>query len=131
MTFDGDNLWISDFAEKTIYSLDPDNGEMVHSFMGPDLVGGTKGLAWDGQYLYAMGWTSPTLYKLNRQGNVLGHVDLIGFWAGGGLAYDGINFWAPCDRGICQFDRSGRLLGSIHAASDGTFVACPRSLVQS
>ena len=119
MTFDGDNLWISDFAEKTIYSLDPGTGGVVDSFPAPDVVGGAKGLAWDGQYLYAMGWTSPILYRLDRQGNVLGQVELEG-GAGGGLTYDGANFWAPCG-GICQFDRTGRLLGWIHAASDGTW----------
>lgn len=120
MAHDGQNLWITDFAEKRTYALDPATGKEVSSFPNPDQERGAKGLAWDGQFLYVMGWTTNTIYKLDRQGHLLGTVELEG-GAGGGLTWDGARFWAPCATNICAFTPAGKRVGEIYPASEGTW----------
>ncbi len=119
MAWDGEQLWITDFAEKRTYSLDPETGEETFSFNNPDQLRGAKGLTWDGQYLYIMGWTTNLVYKVDRSGTVISTFELVP-GAGGGLAWDGQNFWAPCN-GICKYSAKGKLLGKIYEASEGTW----------
>ncbi len=119
MAWDGQQLWITDFAEKRTYSLDPDTGEETFSFNNPDQVAGAKGLTWDGAYLYIMGWTTNTICKVDRTGAVISTIKL-NAGGGGGLTWDGHNFWAPCD-GICKYSPTGKLLGKIYPASEGTW----------
>lgn len=119
MAFDGEQLWITDFAEKRTYSLDPETGEETFSFDNPDRVRGAKGLAWDGEYLYIMGWTTNIIYKVDRNGTFVSSVTL-NPGGGGGLTWDGRNFWAPCS-GICKYSPTGALLGKIYPASEGTW----------
>lgn len=117
--WDGQQLWITDFAEKRTYSLDPDTGEETFSFNNPDQVRGAKGLAWDGTYLYIMGWTTSLIYKMDRSGNLISTTKL-NSGGGGGLTWDGKYFWVPCD-GICKYSPAGKLLGKIYPASEGTW----------
>ncbi len=119
MAFDGKNLWITDFAEKRTYSLDPETGKELFSFNNPDQERGAKGLAWDGEYLYIMGWTTNLVYKTDRMGNLKGTIELEG-GGGGGLTFDGKYFWAPCSQ-ICKYDKNGKLMGRIYVASEGTW----------
>jgi hypothetical protein len=120
MTYDGKHLWINDFAEKRVYEMDI-SGNVISSFMTPDQAGGAKGVAWDGEYLYLMGWTSPTIYKVDKTGNLLNKIQVTGGDAGGGLTWDGRYFWAPGGKGICKIDPSGKIVGGIYAASEGTW----------
>jgi len=118
MTYDGENLWINDFAEKKVYEMTT-SGNVLSSFESPDPEGGAKGITWDGEYLYLMGWTSPTIYKLDKSGNL---IDMIEIEEGrGGLTWDGNYFWAPGGRGICKINTDGRIVGGIYAASEGTW----------
>ncbi len=119
MAFDGKNLWITDFAEKRTYSLDPNTGKEVYSFNNPDQERGAKGLSWDGEFLYIMGWTTNIIYKMDRQGKLMSTFELENS-AGGGLTFDGKYFWAPCQQ-ICKYDKNGKLLGMINVASEGTW----------
>ncbi|MFX0093657.1 MAG: right-handed parallel beta-helix repeat-containing protein [Candidatus Hodarchaeota archaeon] len=120
MTYDGENLWINDFAEKKIYEMDK-NGTVLSSFASPDTEGGAKGITWDGECLYLMGWTTPTIYKLNKSGSLIDKIEIKDGWVGGGLTWDGNYFWAPGGKGICKIDKDGRIVGGIYAASEGTF----------
>ena len=121
MTFDGQNLWITDFAEKRTYSVDPETGKELFSFKNPDQEHGAKGLAWAGQDLYLMGWTTSIIYKVDRQGKLIDQIKMKDIDGGGGLTYDGWYFWIPIGNRIGKFDRSGKLVGSIYEASEGTW----------
>jgi len=119
MTWDGTNLWVVDFAEKRISKVDVRTGQELASFPTPDPQSGCKGVTWDGTYLNVMGWATPTIYRMDRAGNLKGKIEL-DRWAGGGIAWDGHNFWVPGGR-ICRFDTSGRMTGWIYPASEGTW----------
>ncbi len=119
MAFDGTTIWITDFAEKRTYSLDPQTGKELFSFQNPDQEHGAKGLEWDGTHLNVMGWTTNTVYQVDRTGKLVKEIPL-DYGAGGGLTWDGQHFWAPCD-GICKFSKEGKLTGKIYPASEGTW----------
>lgn len=119
MTFDGTYLWVVDFAERRISKLDPSTGAELATYPTPDPVGGAKGVTWDGTYLYVMGWTSPTIYRMTTEGEL---VDTIAIpEGGGGIAWDGTHFWVPGGPGILRYDATGALAGWIYAASEGTW----------
>jgi hypothetical protein len=121
MTFDDEGfMWIVDFAERKLFKVDVFTHMVVYSCDTPSPEqGGCKGLAWDGDYLCVMGWTSPTLYQMTKTGNVVNTIQLKG--GGGGLAWDGEHFWVPGGGGILKYDGDGNLLGWIYAASEGTW----------
>jgi len=119
MTFDGTNLWVVDFAEKRISKVDPTTGAELASFPTPDPVGGAKGVAWDGTHLNVMGWTSPTVYRMTTDGELVSTIELPE--GGGGIAWDGTHFWVPGGPGILRYDTSGTPVGWIYAASEGTW----------
>lgn len=119
MTYDGEHLWINDFAEKKVYEMDI-NGNVLSSFYIPDQTGGAKGIAWDGQCLNIMGWTSSVIYQVDKSGTLLGTIQIQGN-AGGGLTWDGSYFWAPGGNGIVKIDTQGNIVGNIYAASEGTW----------
>ncbi len=121
MTHDGENLWMVDFAEKRIYKLDPDTCEELASYPTPDPVGGCKGVVWDGTFLNVMGWTSPVIYRMDRQG-VLVDTVILKQGGGGGIAWDGSYFWVPEGAGrILKYDSGGDCAGWIYSASEGTW----------
>ena len=118
MTYDGEHLWINDFAEKRVYQMTTD-GQVVSSFLIPDTTGGAKGITWDGQALCIMGWTSPTIYRVSQRGIEINRIQLQG--GGGGIAWDGSAFWIPGGKGIQRVSAVGEPLGYIHACSEGTW----------
>jgi glutamine cyclotransferase len=118
MTYDGENLWVNDFAERKVYEVDID-GNVLSSFQIPDETGGAKGITWDGENLYIMGWANPVIYKVNKQGEHLDTINASEF--GGGLTWDGEYFWAPGGKGIAKINKDGQMIGSIYAASEGTW----------
>ncbi len=119
MAFDGEKIWITDFAEKRTYALNPQTGQETFSFPNPDQEHGAKGLEWNNGHLYIMGWTTNKIYQMDMQGKLVKEIDL-DYGAGGGLAFDGQHFWVPCD-GICEFSEEGKLIGKIYPASEGTW----------
>jgi hypothetical protein len=119
MTFDGEHLWVVDFAERRISKLDPTTGTELATYPTPDPVGGCKGVTWDGSYLYVMGWTSPVIYKMDRQGQLIDTIPLGS--GGGGIAWDGQHFWVPGGGKILKYDKQGHNVGWIYAASEGTW----------
>ena len=125
LAHDGKLLWVVDFAREMIHGLDPKTGLVKRKFPSPDPAGGCKGLTYDGEHLYALGWATHKLYKLGPTGEVLGSVPApwrevgggVRIYAAGGLAWDGEAFWAPADQ-LLRFDRQGKLLGYVHATSE-------------
>ncbi len=120
LTFDGEHLWALDFAERMIYEIDPDSGNMLSCFPSPDPNNGCKGMTWDGEYLYVAGWASDFVYIMDRAGNLVGTIAKNG-WGEGGLAWDGEYFWSPGGLGITKTTKDGKIIGSIYAASEGTW----------
>ncbi len=118
MTYDGEHLWINDFADKRVYEMTT-GGAVVSSFAIPDPTGGAKGITWDGEALCIMGWTSPTIYRVDRRGTLLNTIPLQG--GGGGIAWDGEAFWVPGGHGIQRVSAVGEPLGSIYPCSEGTW----------
>ena len=125
MAFGEDLLWISDFVERQIYAVEPADGKVMRKFRCPDPQSGCRGLAHDGEHLWALGWATPSLYKLSSKGEVLASVPApfipmgdsgIRAYAAGGLTWDGEAFWAPGDR-LLRFDKQGKLLGWIRGTS--------------
>lgn len=120
MTFDGQNLWIVDFAEKRISQVDPSTGKELTTYPTPDPVGGCKGITWDGTYLDVMGWTSSTIYRMDREGHLIQTIELKS-GGRGGIAWDGSHFWVPAGGKILKYDIQGNVIGWIYAASEGTW----------
>jgi hypothetical protein len=118
MTYDGNHLWINDFAEKRVYEMTT-TGEVVSSFSIPDSTGGAKGIAWDGEALCIMGWTSSSIYRVTRQGMLVNTIPLP--FGGGGITWDGEAFWVPAGNRIARVSPSGNPIGSIYACSEGTW----------
>ena len=125
LAHDGKLLWVVDFARKMIHGLDPRTGAVRRKFPSPDPAGGCKGLAHDGEHLYALGWATHKLYRLGINGEVLASAPApwrevgggVRIYAAGGLTWDGEAFWAPADK-LLRFDGQGKLLGWIHATSE-------------
>jgi DNA-binding beta-propeller fold protein YncE len=120
MTFDGENLWIVDFAQKKLFKFDINTGQILSSFPTPDPNGGCKGITWDGNYLYVLGWTSSVIYKIDRDGNLIDTV-ILERGGGGGITWDGKSFWVSDQTKILKYDKSGKLVGWIYSASEGTW----------
>ena len=119
MTFDGEDLWINDFAEKRVYQMST-SGRVLSSFPIPDQTGGAKGITWNGTHLCLMGWTSPTVYVLDRSGAEVERFTL-NRDAGGGIAWDGQSFWIPAGGRINSYSATGQYQGHIYACSEGTW----------
>ena len=94
-------------------------GKVISSFLIPDVTGGAKGITWNGEYLCIMGWASPFIYIVDQNGTLVESISVGG--VGGGITWDGEYFWAPGGRGIAKISREGQIIGSIYAASEGTW----------
>lgn len=94
LAFDGltNSLWLSDSYSRYIYQLDPLDGNVLSSFLFPGEA--PHGLAWDGQYLWAIDNPNAMLYQLDTGGNVIDSGSIL--YLGNdpeGLAWDGQYFW--------------------------------------
>jgi hypothetical protein len=124
IAFDGKSLWVNDFSALKVFEIDPQTGKILSSFKIPEMGSGASGIAWDGEYLYLVNWLKrdqpgAPLYKLDRQGNLIGIVELE---KGGGasITFDGQYFWvSPSGKGIRKYDKQGNLVGEIYAAAFG------------
>jgi hypothetical protein len=122
MAFDDEGfMWIVDFAERKLFKIDLSSQQIVFSVDTPNASeGGCKGLAWDGQYLNVMGWITPTIYKITKQGMLVDSIQL-NKGGSGGLAWDGLFYWVPTKGRILKYDANGIQVGWIYAASEGTW----------
>jgi len=124
MTFDGKSLWINDFTQKRVFEIEPKTGNLISSFKIPEMGSGSSGIAWDGEFLYLIDWlkrdqVGALLYKVDRQGNLIGTVQLEKE-GGATITFDGQYFWmSPCRSGICKYNKQGKLVGEVYAAAFG------------
>ena len=116
MTYDGEYLWVVDFALQTISKVSPDTGEALETYSTPSAC---KGVTWDGINLNLMGWSSSKIYRIDRKGQQIETINLP--LGGGGIAWDGSSFWVPGGGRILKYSPEGTLEGWIYAASDGTW----------
>jgi len=63
ITYDGQYLWMVDFAENLIYKVNPATGDVVHSINTPGI--GSIGLTWDGVHLWTDDIEEEKLYCLD------------------------------------------------------------------
>lgn len=122
MAFDDEGfMWIVDFAERKLFKINISTQQIVFSVDTPNATaGGCKGLAWDGEYLNVLGWVTPTIYKVTKQGVLVESIPL-DHGGTGGLAWDGQFYWVPTKGRILKYDSSGKQVGWIYAASEGTW----------
>lgn len=122
MAFDDQGkMWMVDFAERKVFKIDTNTRTIEFSFATPNASsGGCKGLAWDGTHLNVMGWVTPSIYQMDRNGNLINTIQLDA-GGNGGLAWDGVNFWVPTKGRILKYNQQGHRIGWIYAASDGTW----------
>jgi hypothetical protein len=122
MAFDNEGfMWIVDFAERKLFKIDTTTQQIVFSVDTPNATaGGCKGLAWDGQYLNVLEWVTPTIHRLTKNGEIVDSIPL-NTGGSGGLAWDGQFYWVPTKGRILKYDLSGKQVGWIYAASEGTW----------
>lgn len=122
IAFDGESLWINDFSVLKVFEVSPETGKILSSFKIPEMGSGASGIAWDGMYLYLVGWFNQNkLYKVDRKGDLIGILELKGP-TGQTITFDGQYFWiAPCGPWICKYDKQGNLRGRIYAVAEGTW----------
>ena len=63
LTWDGTNLWNTNFVDDKMYKLNPATGAEISSFAGPSA--NPDDLAWDGTYLWSCDSATDTIYKMN------------------------------------------------------------------
>lgn len=72
VVFDGNNLWIVTFYPYEIIYQITCSGTLIDSFASPILS--TRGIAWDGQYLWIGGADNTALYKIDTFGAIVDSV---------------------------------------------------------
>ena len=64
LAWDDKYLWHSDRTSGLIYTLDPEEEEIVHYITPPHVISDPAGLTRDGQYLWCADWSGGMIYKL-------------------------------------------------------------------
>ena len=129
LAYDGEYFYVNDFSLLKIFKFklkeDAKQGdfiEVVNSFDIPEKeLGGTMGLTSDGDYLYHKSRDGSKLYKLDKNGKLLGEIRFETPTAMQCLIWTGEYFWTcgGCNKGLCKFAKDGKLVGEIyHPAKD-------------
>jgi sugar lactone lactonase YvrE len=132
LAYDGKFFYVNDFSLLKIFKfrLSPeakegDFIEIVDEFDIPEKeLGGTMALTSDGNFLYHKSRDGSKLYKLNKEGRVLGEIK---FENPGGsmqcLVWTGEYFWTcgGCKKGLCKFTNEGKLAGEIYPPAKDTW----------
>lgn len=63
LTFDGNDLWVTDYKADTIYKLDLTSGSILHQIPSPGFW--PMGLAWDGKYLWNIDKQQKKIFKVD------------------------------------------------------------------
>ena len=68
LSWDGENLWVSDKEERKIFKVDPENGNQLFSIA---FDGDLAGTAWDGSHVWQADRTSRTVSRIDPEtGNI-------------------------------------------------------------
>jgi len=113
LTYDGENLWVTDRMTDEIYCLNPENGEIIRKLKAPGYW--PMGLTWDGKYLWnadikggiplAENYNGK-IYKIDPTDGTIVRTLQSPTPAPRGLAWDGKYLWTVDDYKdkIVQFD---------------------------
>ena len=133
LTFDGKNLWLSDYKADKLICLDPKTGETVKEIPSPGFW--PVGLAWDGEALWNIDAAQQKIFRVDPSyGTILQTIDAPGRNPKG-LAWDGETLWVSDPRGqkIMKIDLTdGTAVQSFPAPArnaegltyDGTYLWC-------
>ena len=110
ITFDGTNLWVSDYWEEKIYKLDS-SGNIISSIDSPGICPGD--LTFDSTKLWNIDPCDEKIYQLDISGNITMIIDSPGP-SPTGLTFNGTYLWVAdsVDAKIYQLDISGNIISS-------------------
>ena len=111
LTFDGTNLWLSDYKADVLSCIDPASGKKIREIPSPGFW--PAGLAWDGSCLWNVDYKQKKIFKVDpKDGGILFAVDTP---TGNpeGLTWDGQTLWVSDSRAkkIMRIDLSD---GTLH-----------------
>ena len=114
LTWDGEYFWVNDFSLLKIskFTIEDNKVKILEQFDIPDKkIGGSNGLASDGEYLYYRSRTGQVV-QLDKQGNEIKRIKM----GGGSLVWTGEYFWTTggCRKGLCKYTKDGNLVGEIY-----------------
>jgi len=133
MTFDGKNLWVTDYKTDKLYMIDTKTGQIKRSISSPGFW--PKGLAWDGEYLWNVDSKLKLIFQIDpKDGTILRTIYSPTDYPGG-LTWDGETLWLSDykKRKIMKLDLSdGTAIKKYTAPSkspqgltyDGTYLWC-------
>jgi len=133
LTFDGKNLWLSDYKADVLVCLNPATGQSIREIPSPGFW--PAGLAWDGSYLWNVDSKQKKIFKVDpKNGTILFAIDTPTNNPDG-LAWDGQTLWVSDsrDKKIMKIDLSdGTAVKTLTAPSksasgltfDGTWLWC-------
>ena len=96
LTFDGTNLWVTDYKTDIIYKLDPASGSILHQIPSPGFW--PMGLAWDGEYLWNVDREQRKIYKIDSQDGTVLFTISAPCRNPEGLTWDGTTLWVGDER---------------------------------
>ncbi len=112
--FDPDGGYLS-----KIYKISGDGQQLISFWSYPGLIGGIKGLAYDGDFLYGAGMNA--IYQINFQTGMITDTIPSPLYYASGLVYDPDNdhFWVSGDGNqLYEIDRNGNILSIISFIND-------------
>lgn len=69
LTYDGENLWVSDRDDRKIFKINPENGTVLFSIA---FDGELTGTAWDGAHVWQADRTSRTISRIDPETGSIG-----------------------------------------------------------
>lgn len=131
LAYDGEYFYVNDFSLLKIFKFkledfDKPGGfiEISGCFDIPEKeTGGTMGLTSDGEFLYLRSRDGSKLYKLDRNGDLIGEILFENPGVGNALVWTGDYFWTSggCTKGLCKWTKDGRLAGEIYPPAKDTW----------
>ncbi len=112
--FDPDGGYVS-----KIYKISGDGQQLISFWSYPGLIGGIKGLAYDGDFLYGAGMNA--IYQINFQTGMVTDTIPSPLYYASGLVYDPEtdHFWVSGDGNqLYEIDRNGNILNIISFIND-------------
>jgi hypothetical protein len=129
--WDGNYLWCyCNASPYNFYRINPANGSVVYSFPS-NTSSRTRGLTWDGTYLYTGAYSPNYVYARNTAGSIYRSFSLTSYY--GGLTFDGTYLWAnsTSPRAFYTYNLNGSLIRSFSVTFypfdpgwDGTYLIC-------
>lgn len=131
LAHDGEYFYVNDFSLLRIFKFKLEEGakegdfiEVVDSFDIPEKEnGGVMGLTSDNEFLYLKSRDGSKMYKMDKNGKLIGEIKFENPVAMQSLVWTGEYFWTSggCNKGLCKFDVEGKLVGEIYPPAKDTW----------